>query len=66
MKESPKQWQHWFWIDIGGMVLFFPTIWLTRGRWSPKKAKQDQTVHDRAVAEELARLLKAEEAVTPA
>jgi MFS family permease len=66
VKESPKQWQHWFWIDIGGMVLFFPTIWLTRGRWSPKKAKQDQTVHDRAVAEELARLLKAEEAVTPA
>ncbi|HUD16881.1 MAG TPA: MFS transporter, partial [Acidimicrobiales bacterium] len=33
--KSPKQWQHWFWVCIGGMVLFIPTIFLNRGRWSP-------------------------------
>ncbi len=62
VKNSPKQWQHWFWVDIAGMVVFIPTIWLTRGRWSPRKAKQDEEEHERAVAEELARLLKTEEA----
>jgi MFS family permease len=58
--ESPKQWQHWFWVDIAGMVVFFPTIWLARGRWSPKKAKADADAHDSAVAAELAALLKSE------
>ena len=60
VKQSPEQWQHWFWIDIAGMVLFFPTIWLTKGRWSPRKARQDEAEHDRAVDEELARLLTSE------
>ena len=63
--QSPKQWQRWFWIDIIGMVVFFPTIWLTRGRWSPRKAKADADAHDKAVEEELAALLKAEGAGSP-
>jgi MFS family permease len=56
VKKSPEQWQHWFWVDIVGMVVFIPTIWLTRGRWSPKRAKQDEDEHDRMVTEELARM----------
>jgi hypothetical protein len=56
LASSPKQWQHWFWIDLLGMIVFIPTIWLTKGRWSPRKAKQDADEHDRIVAEELARL----------
>ncbi len=56
VKKSPTQWQHWFWIDLAGMVLFLPTIWVVRGRWSPRKARQDEVEHERAVAEELARL----------
>ena len=63
--KSPKQWQHWFWVDIAGMVVFIPTIWLTRGRWSPRRAKRDEDEHDAAVAAELARLLQAEGAGTP-
>jgi len=55
-KKSPKQWQHWFWVDIAGMVVFIPTIWLTKGRWSPKKARRDRQEHEQAVAAELARL----------
>jgi MFS family permease len=54
--KSPKQWQHWFWFDMIGMVLFLPTIFLTKGRWSPKKAKEDWIEHEKAVAAEMARL----------
>ena len=54
--KSPKQWQNWFWVCVGGMVLFIPTIFLTKGRWSPKKAKEDEDEHDREVAKELAQL----------
>jgi MFS family permease len=57
--EAPKQWQHWFYIDFLGMVVFIPTIWLTRGRWSPKRAKQDWDDHEARVAEEMAKLAAA-------
>ncbi len=57
--KSPKQWQRWFWVCVGGMILFIPTIFLNRGRWSPKKAKEDEDKHDADVAEELAELVGA-------
>ncbi|HMD46200.1 MAG TPA: MFS transporter [Acidimicrobiales bacterium] len=60
---SPKQWQRWFWVDFAGMVVFVPLIWLTRGRWSPKKARQDEAEHARLVDEELA-ALQAEHSTT--
>ncbi len=55
--RSPKQWQHWFWVCLAGMVLFLPTIWLGRGRWSPKRARQDEAQHEADVAEELRQLV---------
>ena len=42
LAKSPEQWQHWFWVCVGGMVIFIPTIWLNRGRWSPKRAREDE------------------------
>ncbi len=60
VKKSPHQWQHWFWVDIAGMVVFIPTIWLTRGRWNPGRARQDEEEHGQAVAAELDRILRAE------
>lgn len=42
VNKSPKQWQHWFWICIGGIILFIPTIFINRGRWSPKRAREDE------------------------
>jgi len=54
LKDSPGQWQTWFWIDIAGMVVFLPFIFLTKGRWSPKRAKQDLDERESAVAAELA------------
>jgi MFS family permease len=62
VNRSPKQWQRWFWVDVGGMVLFLPTILLTRGRWSPRRARQDARMHEQAVADELARLSAGESA----
>jgi hypothetical protein len=61
--EAPHQWQHWFYVDLGGMVIFIPIIWLTKGRWSPKKARLDAEEHEARVREELSRLI-GEEAVT--
>jgi len=57
VNASPRQWQHWFWVSIGGMVLFIPTIFLIRGRWSPAKAKRDKDEHDQRVAAELKELV---------
>ncbi len=54
--KSPQQWQHWFWVDVAGMVVFIPTIWLIGGPWGVRKARRDAEEHDRAVEEELARL----------
>ncbi len=55
--KSPKQWQNWFWVCIGGMVVFIPTIFLGRGRWSPAKAREDEEKHEADVAEELRELV---------
>jgi hypothetical protein len=66
VKKSPQQWQHWFWVDIAGMVVFIPTIWLIGGPWGPRKAKRDADEHDRAVEEELARILKDDPSPSPA
>jgi hypothetical protein len=54
---SPRQWQHWFWVCVGGMVLFIPSIFLIKGRWSPARAKRDQEDHDQRVATELQELV---------
>jgi ACS family D-galactonate transporter-like MFS transporter len=57
--QSPKQWQNWFWVCLGGMVLFIPTIWLNRGRWNPAKAREDEERHEADVAAELKALVGA-------
>lgn len=59
VNRSPKQWQRWFWVCLGGMVLFIPTIWLNRGRWSPRRARQDEIEHGREVETELHELVGA-------
>jgi len=59
LAKSPKQWQHWFWVCIAGMVVFIPTIWLNRGRWSPKRAREDEEKHEEDVSRELKELVGA-------
>jgi MFS family permease len=58
--NAPGQWRDWWWVCVGGMVLFIPFIFVMTGRWSPRKAKQDAAEHEAKVQEELAALQKAD------
>lgn len=55
--EAPHQWQHWFDVDLAGMLVFIPVIWLAKGRWSPAAARADAEEHTARVREELSRLI---------
>jgi MFS transporter, ACS family, D-galactonate transporter len=55
-EDSPKQWQHYFWIAVGGEVVFIPLIFLLVGFWSPRRARQAEQEHEAMVERELARL----------
>jgi MFS family permease len=57
-QSAPGQWQSWWWVCIGGMVVFIPLIFVMRGRWSPRRAKQDLDEHEKRVEAELAELAK--------
>ncbi len=36
---NPGQWATWWWVGVGGLVVFLPTVWLTTGYWSPASAR---------------------------
>jgi ACS family D-galactonate transporter-like MFS transporter len=56
VKDGPGQWQTWWWICIIGQLLFIPVVFVLSGRWSPRKARQDEAEYERRVALELAKL----------
>jgi len=37
--QNPGQWATWWWVGIGGYLLFLPTISLSSGQWSPARAR---------------------------
>lgn len=47
------QWQIWWWVCLGGQLVFLPFIFLMSGRWSSKAARADVAEHERAVAREM-------------
>ena len=53
---APGQWQRYFWIAVGGQVLFIPLIFLMAGLWDPRKARRQALDHEAKVAAELAGL----------
>ena len=53
---TPSEWQHWWWVCVGGEILFIPLVLFMTGRWSPRLAKRDEEEHDLQVQQELARL----------
>jgi hypothetical protein len=55
-KAAPGQWRNWWWVCVGGEVLFLPLILLMAGRWDPRRARKDAEEHDRLVRQELAAL----------
>ena len=54
--KSPGQWKTWYWVCVGGLIFFLLSVPLLRGRWSPRKAKQDEEAHEALVQAELAKL----------
>jgi hypothetical protein len=55
-KDSPGQWQRWWWVCFGGGIVYLFFIGLLVGRWSPRKARQDAKEHEELVNRELAAL----------
>ncbi|OHV34627.1 MULTISPECIES: MFS transporter [Pseudofrankia] len=55
-RKAPDQWRTWFWICLGGQVVFIPLIFTMAGEWNPRKAREREQAHERAVAAETARL----------
>jgi MFS family permease len=53
---APGQWKNWWWVCVGGEVVFIPLILLMAGRWSPRRAREDAEEHERVVQQELAAL----------
>lgn len=58
--DSPKQWRTYFWIAVGGEVVFIPMIFLLTGYWSPGRARREESEHEAMVQAELAKLGKAD------
>jgi len=53
---APGQWKNWWWVCVGGEVVFIPLILLMTGRWSPRRAREDADEHERLVQQEMANL----------
>jgi formate-dependent nitrite reductase membrane component NrfD len=53
---APGQWKNWWWVCVGGQVVFIPLILLMAGRWSPRRAREDAAEHERLVQDEMAKL----------
>ncbi|NEA25028.1 MFS transporter [Actinomadura bangladeshensis] len=57
-EDGPGQWRTWWYVCLGGQILFLPFIFIMTGRWSPKRAREDAEAHQRAIDKELAALGK--------
>jgi MFS family permease len=55
-KAAAGQWRNWWWVTVGGEVVFIPLIFLMTGRWDPRRARRDAALHEQRVQEELAAL----------
>lgn len=55
-EASPKQWRNYFYIAVGGEVVFIPLIFLLTGFWSPRRARRAEREHEEFVELELAKL----------
>jgi MFS transporter len=55
-KAAPAEWKRWWWVCIGGQVIFLVIIFFMRGNWSPAVAKREAEERERIVDAELAQL----------
>jgi MFS family permease len=55
-KDNPGQWRTWWWICFAGQLCLLPAALLLTGRWSPRRAREDEAEHEAVVQRELAAL----------
>ncbi|MGB9183585.1 MAG: MFS transporter [Solirubrobacteraceae bacterium] len=55
-KDSPKQWQTFFFVAVAGEVVFIPLILLMAGYWDPRAAKRAEAEHDAWLEAEMRKL----------
>ena len=55
-KTTPHQWVRWWWVTVGGEIVFLPFVLVMAGRWRPKSAKRDAEEHELEVEREMASL----------
>ncbi|MFF7246141.1 MFS transporter [Embleya sp. NPDC008237] len=60
--RASDEWMRWWWLTLACQALFVPCVFVMAGRWSPRKAREDEEAHARRVEEELAALGAAEKA----
>jgi MFS family permease len=58
---APGQWRDWWWVCVGGVIVFLPFVLIMAGEWSPKKAREEAEAHERVVEAELAALQEHQE-----
>jgi hypothetical protein len=54
--DSPKQWRTFFFVSVGGQVVFIPLILLMAGFWDPRRAKRAEQEHDAWLTAEMSKL----------
>jgi ACS family D-galactonate transporter-like MFS transporter len=54
--DSPKQWRTFFFVGVGGEVVFIPLILLMAGFWDPRAARRAELEHDVWLEQELLKL----------
>lgn len=52
---APHQWQIWWWVCVGGLVVFVPFIFGMTGHWRMASARRATEQHEARVQAELAR-----------
>ncbi|GAA5019777.1 MFS transporter [Kitasatospora paranensis] len=55
-EDGPRQWRTWWWICAAGQLLLLPFVFLMAGRWSPRRAREDERAHEAGNQRELAAL----------
>ncbi|WP_449485324.1 hypothetical protein [Streptomyces avidinii] len=64
-KDGPGEWRTWWFVCVGGQILFLPFVFVMKGRWSPRRAREDAADHQSAVDRELQRLALTQPAASP-
>jgi ACS family D-galactonate transporter-like MFS transporter len=54
--RTAAQWRTWYWVCVGGALLFLLSVPLLRGRWSPRRARADAAEHAAQLAREASQL----------